>query len=152
MAAPCAAVPLPGGRPLPSGPILMSQSASSASLIGLPRPGLSAAIAVFAANATATTNARLLPVDMLRLPLVVDGPGCNDVHVSHREGGHRDIDLGLATFGEQLGAGRLHIAGLVPSAALQHDRLAVPTPRHTKPGERLAEHRRVECSLRPALA
>src|SRR5437763_6965803 len=88
MTAPCANVPLPGGRPLPSGPMLMSQSARSASLIGLPSPGWSAAIAGAApasASAKGTTTARCLPVDMLGLPFGVDRPAGDDVHVSHRE-------------------------------------------------------------------
>src|SRR5262252_9322889 len=37
--APCAAVPLPGGRPVPSGRMLMSHAAMSASEIFAPRPG-----------------------------------------------------------------------------------------------------------------
>src|ERR1700686_1608814 len=134
IAPPWAGVPLPGGRPLPSGPMLMSQSARSASLTGLPSPGCSAAVA---AAATPSTNTRLaaarrLPVDMLGLPFAVDGPAGDDVHVSHREGGHRNVDLGLAALGEHLAAGRLHVAGLVPGAALQHHRLAVPPPGHAE--------------------
>ena len=42
---PCAAVPLPGGNPVPSGMMVMSQAAISASVIGLPSFGASAAIA-----------------------------------------------------------------------------------------------------------
>src|SRR5262252_11162506 len=132
--------------------MLMSQSARSASLTGFPRPGPSPATAALAKSDTATASARLLPIDMLCLPLIVDGPGGDDVHVSHREGGHRNVDLGLAAFGEHLGARRLHIAGLVPGAALQHDRLAVPTPGHAEAGERLAQHRLLQRGLRPALA
>src|SRR6266436_7026485 len=155
MAAPCVDVPLPGGRPLPSGPMLMSHKASSASLTGLPSPGKSAATAVAAppsASARGMTTARRSTVDMLDLPFVIGGPARDDVHVPHREGGHRKVDFRLAALGEHLGAGRLHVAGLVPGAALQHDRLAVPAPGHAEPGERLAEHRCVERCLRPALA
>src|SRR5215831_125197 len=39
-ASPCFTVPLPGGRPAPSGPMLMSQDARSSGEIGLPRLGL----------------------------------------------------------------------------------------------------------------
>src|ERR1700716_848198 len=147
MAAPCANVPLPGGRPLPSGPMLKSHSASSASLTGLPSPGRSPAIAVAAppsASTSGTTTARRLPVDMLELPFVVGGPTRDDVHVPHREGGHRSVHLGFAALGEHLRARRLHVAGLVPGTALQHDRLAVPAPGRAEPGQGLAEHRRVE--------
>src|SRR6266700_1640249 len=113
MAAPCADVPLPGGRPLPSGPMLMSHSASSASLTGLPSPGRSAATAVAAppsAIMRGTTTVRRLSVNMLDLPFVVGRPARDDVHVPHREGGHRNVDLGLAALGKHLGTGRLHVA------------------------------------------
>src|ERR1700719_3666497 len=129
MAAPWAGVPLPGGRPLPSGPMLKSQSARSDSLTGLPSPGRSAATAGAAqssASMRGMTTVKRLSVDMLALPVVVGGPARDDVHVPHREGGHRNVDLRLAALGEHLGAGRLHVARLVPRAALQHDRLAVP--------------------------
>src|ERR1700730_4946731 len=151
--APWAGVPLPAGKPLPSGPMLMSQSARSASLTGLPSPGGSAAIAEPAMPSTSARDmARRLPVDMLGLPFAIDGPTRDDVHVPHREGGHRNVHLGLATLSEHLAAGRLHIAGLVPGAALQHDRLAIPAPGQAEPGQGLGEHRRVERRLRPALA
>src|SRR5215470_11627584 len=152
MAAPWAGVPLPAGRPLPSGPMLMSHSARSASLTGFPSPGVSAAIAAPATNTSETASAKRLAIDMLYLPFVVDRPAGDDVHVSHRESGHRNIDLGLAALCEHVGAGRLHIAGLVPGPALQHHRLAVPAPGQAEPGQRLGEHRRVECRLGPALA
>src|SRR5215831_15808294 len=152
MAAAWAGVPLPAGRPLPSGPMLMSHSARSDSLTGFPSPGVSAAIAAPETSTSETASAKQLAIDMLYLPFVVDRPASDDVHVSHRECGHRNIDLGLAALGEHLGAGRLHIAGLVPGPALQHDRLAVPAPGRTEPGERLAQHRCVERGLGPALA
>src|SRR6266478_4879278 len=124
MSAPWVGVPLPAGRPLPSGPMLMSHSARSASLTGFPSPGVSAAIAALATSTSETASAKRLAIDMLCFPFVVDCPAGDDVHVSHRECGHRNIDLGLAALGEHLGADRLHIAGLVPGPALQHDRLA----------------------------
>src|SRR5437870_7940404 len=134
--------------------MLMSQSARSASVIGLPSPGASAATATPAATTKAneTTSAKLLPIDMLGLPFAVDGPARDDVHVPHREGCHRNVDFGLPAFGEHLGAGRLHVASLVPGAALQDHRLAVPAPRHAEAGQRLGEHWRVERGLAPALA
>src|SRR2546428_10674377 len=143
MAAPCADVPLPGGRPLPSGPMLMSHRARSASLTGLPSPGRSAATAAPPSiSARGMTTARCLPVDMLELPFVIGGPAGDDVHVSHRESGHRNVDFWLAALGAHLGAGPLHVAGLVPGAALQDDRLAVPAAGHAGPGEGLGLHRR----------
>src|SRR5712691_5209359 len=139
MAAPWPGVPLPGGSPAPSGAMLMSQSARSASVTSLPSPGVSAAIATPAVstNANETKSAKLLRIHMLGLPFVVDGPTRDDIHVPHREGGHRDVDLGLAALGEHLGAGRLHVAGLVPGAALQDHRLAVPAPGHAEAGQGL---------------
>src|SRR5215471_6178942 len=152
IAAPCCEVPLPGGNPLPSGPTLMSQSARSASVTGLPSPGSSAAIAPAPQSASANAQVKSLAVDMLDLPLLVDRPAGDDVHVPHREGGHRHVDLGRAALGEHLLARRLYVAGLIPSAALQHHRLTVPAPGQTEAGERLGQDRRVERSLRPALA
>src|SRR5437773_2091618 len=63
--APWAGVPLPGGRPVPSGMMVMSQGAMSAGLIGLPRRGLSAADAMDR-DTTASDNASsaVLCVDM----------------------------------------------------------------------------------------
>ena len=63
-----------------------------------------------------------------------------------------DLTLGSPRSARQLGAGRLHVASLVPRAALQHHGLAVPAPGHAEPGERLAQHRRVERRFAPALA
>src|SRR5437763_16175966 len=102
-------VPLPGGRPLPSGPMVMSQSARSASVTFWPSPGVSAAIAVAAntANKNMAATAKLLHIDMLCLPLAIDRPARDVIHVSHRERGHREIDLGLAALGGHLAAGRL---------------------------------------------
>src|SRR5580700_4083794 len=90
--APCAAVPLPGGRFLPSGPTLMSHSARSASLTGLPSPGFSWATAAPANSASATAR-QCLAVDMLDLPFAVYGPARDHVHVPHRERGHGNSDL-----------------------------------------------------------
>src|SRR5215468_1943055 len=121
MAVPCAAVPPPGGNPLPSGPILISQSASSASLIGLPSPGRSAAAAVTAPprqSATDTATVKRLSVDMLDLPVVVRSPTRDHVHVAHRKCRHRSVDLGFTALGKHLAAGRLHVTGLIPRAAL----------------------------------
>src|SRR5258707_15465048 len=114
MAAPCAGVPLPDGRPLPSGGMLMSHFARSASLTGFPSPGPAAAKAMPVTSASGIASAKRSAIDMLCLPLVVDRPAGDDVHVPHRERGDGDVDLGLAALGEHLGAGRLHVAGLVP--------------------------------------
>src|SRR5436190_3488540 len=139
MAAPWVAVPLPAGKPLPSGPMLMSQSAMSASETGLPRPGVSAALAASVQNASTSGVRRAIRLrkDMLRLPLAVDRPACTDVHVPHR-------GSGFTTGGNHFGPGRLDVAGFVPGAALQDHRLTVPAPWHAEAGQCLAEYRRVE--------
>src|SRR4051794_21554475 len=122
MAAPWLGVPLPGGKPLPSGPMLMSQSARSASDMGLPRPAVSAAPTAPAQRPSASGARRaILRKDMLGLPLAVDRPAGDDVHVPH--GGQ-----GLTAFRDDLGTSGLDVAGFVPGAALQDDRLAFPPP------------------------
>src|ERR1700689_2675760 len=132
MRAPWAGVPLPGGSPTPSGPMLMSQLTRSASVTGLPRLGASPAIAVPAVNASAMLSNKFLRIDMLGLPFGIDRPARDVVHVGLREGDDRRRGLGLAALGEQFRARRLDVAGLVPGAALQNDRLAVPAPGHAE--------------------
>src|SRR5262245_34432626 len=109
----------------------MFQAVMSASLIGLPRPGDSAA-AVGAPKVSTTARARTgLCIDMLDLPVALDAPARDAVVVlvGERQRGCHWL-FGLAARGHELGASRLHVPGLVPGAALQHDRLAVPAPRH----------------------
>src|SRR5215472_17284383 len=150
MTAPWSGVPLPGGNAAPSGPMLISHSARSASVTGLPSPGRSAAMAVDASPRGMTT-ARVLRIDMLDLPFGIDGPARDHIHMSHWERGHRDVHPGRAPLGEHLVAGRLNIAGFVPGAALQNHWLAVPTPGHAEPGQRLTQHRRVKRRFAPTL-
>src|SRR6267143_6089282 len=153
MRAPCAGVPPPGGKPVPSGRMLMSQAARSAASIGLPRSG-PAATAAPAPNASASAAAEIeaLRVNMFHLPFAADPPAREAVVVLVRKAEHgRDIP-GLAALGHELGAGRLHVAGFVPRAALQYGRPAVPAPGHAEPGESLGEHRRLQRGLSPALA
>src|SRR5215475_4375238 len=80
--APCAAVPLPGGRPVPSGRMLMSHAAISPGSIGLPRFGPTAE-AVPAPRPSATTTAKRasLRVNMFHLPIALDRPTGNAVEV-----------------------------------------------------------------------
>src|SRR5262245_5690193 len=131
----------------------MFQAVMSASVIGLPRPGVSAA-AVPAPKASTTARARTgLRIDMLDLPVAVDAPARDAVVVligERQRARHRFF--GLAARSHELGASGLHVAGLVPGAALQHDRLAVPAPRHAEAGERFWNDRLLQRRLRPALA
>src|SRR5262245_38265414 len=137
----------------------MSQAAMSASAIGLPRPGLSAS-ATLAASETLAPRRRASPagssrlcVDMLDLPLAVDAPAGEAVVVLVGEAervGHRL--LGLATHGDELGAGWLHAAGFIPGTALQHHRLAVPAPGHAEASEGFRMNRPLHRRLGPALS
>src|SRR5258708_25093327 len=119
MFAPCTDVPLPAGRLVPSGSTAMSQPLMSASESGLPRfgdpgPGLCAnAAPALSANAAArATNG--LRIDMLDLPIALDAPAGEAVVVLVREGERgRERLLGLAPRRHELGAQRLHVAGLV---------------------------------------
>src|SRR4029077_11512418 len=108
----------------------------SASVTGFPSPGRSAAIVVAEPRISARGRPKdkLLLIDMLGLPLFVDAPTRNGIHVTHREGRNRRIDLGFAALGQKLGAGRLHVASLVPRAALQHGGVGGPAPGETAPG------------------
>src|SRR5258706_1726990 len=149
--APWAGVPPPVGKPVPSGWILMSHAAMSAGSSGIPRFG-PAEKAALEARPSASAMAGSLCVDMLHLPFAVDRPAGEAVVVLVREGQHvRDL-LGLAALGHELGAGRLHVAALVPGAALQYGRAAVPAPGHAEPGKGLGERRRLKRRLCPTLA
>src|SRR5262245_20292902 len=102
MTAPCLAVPLPGGRPVPSGRTSMFQPWRSASAIGRPRPGVWAA-AVSSPNAHAKASSeshkakRRSCIDMLDLPFAVDAPAGDAVVVLiGKRQRRRDRLLGLA--------------------------------------------------------
>src|SRR5439155_9955900 len=117
--APSAGVPLPGGRPVPSGRMLMSQAAISAGLIGVPRFGAWAkAVLEARASMNTTTDSRSLGIDMLDLPAAFDCPGCDRVVVLTGKTCYRRNPRGLAALGHDLGSGGLRVAGLVPCAAL----------------------------------
>src|SRR5262245_40524820 len=140
MGAPCAAVPLPGGRPVPSGWMLMSQAAISAGVTGWPRFGPPA----MAADETNATNIAAIDrsrVDMSHLPFAVDGPASGAVVVLVRECQDRWDCRRLTAVGHDLSARWLDVAALVPSAALQDCRPAVPLPRDAEPRKRLRQHR-----------
>src|SRR5689334_17687335 len=140
MRAPSAGVPLPGGRPEPSGSTLMSQAAISAGLIGFPRFGdWAKATLALRASVSVTANPRRLRVYMLHLPAALDRPTCDSVAVLVGEAGHRWNSRCFAARGHELRPGRLLVAGLIPRSALQYRRAAVPSPRHAESSERLAE-------------
>src|SRR5262245_54004867 len=122
---------------VPSGRTAMSQALVSASVMLLPRPGVSASAADPNASVS-TAERRTLRVDMFELPFVVDAPGGDAVVVLVRERERAgDRPLGLAAVGDELGAQRLAEAGFVPGAAHERDRLSVPAPRDGEARERL---------------
>src|SRR5580704_19021006 len=151
--APSLAVPLPGGKLLPSGSTLMSQGLMSASLTGLPRCGLSAANAPEAkASATRRATARGLNIDMLDLSGARNPPCGEAVVVLVGKAEHVGHFLGFAAHGNKIGAQRLHGAGIVPGAAGDDGRLAVPAPRHGEARERPRADRAFYRRFAPTLA
>src|SRR2546427_6169965 len=100
----------------------------------------------------AAISAGPLCIDMFDLPIALDRPGRNAVVVLAWEARYGRDFRGLAAHGNDLGAGRLHVAGLVPGAALQYRGTTIPAPGRTKPGEGLTRHRLLQRRLRPALA
>src|SRR5262245_27551713 len=150
--APWAGVPLPGGMLVPSGRTAMSQALVSASEMLLPSPGESASAADPNANVSATERRRLR-VDMFDLPFVVDAPGRDAVVVLVGERqAIGDRAFSLPAGGHEFRAQRLSVAGLVPGAAHERDRLAVPAPRDGEARERLRIARPLQRRLSPALA
>src|SRR5258705_9837421 len=105
--APCMGVPLPAGRPTPSGPMEMSQAAASDSEIGLPNFGMSAARAALLQSKSAAKSGSVLDVDMAHRSLRIDAPARDRVDVAHRETRDRRCRARRATLGDQLFARRL---------------------------------------------
>src|SRR5579862_4604284 len=132
----------------------MSQALMSASLTGLPRCGASAANAAAGAKASMTRSAAApgLNIDMLDLPGALDSPRREAVVMLVGKAEHVGHFLGLAAHGDEVGAQRLHGAGIVPGAAGDDGRLAVPAPRHREARERSWADRAFHRRFAPALA
>src|SRR5258705_5954410 len=140
MASPSIAVPRPGGRPSPSGPMLMSHAAMSAGAIGCPKCGAWAR----AADAIVSMDmqpAMRLSVNIAGLPHLVNAPACDGVVV---------VDPTQAALGRELRTRRLHHAGVVGGATLQHGGTAVPLPRCAEAHGRLWQDRALQSRRRPA--
>src|ERR1700751_1699468 len=106
--------------------MLMSHAAMPAAPTGLPRLGASAEAApATSQSASQTPGITPLGVGMLDLPGAVDRPAGDGVEVLVRKRRDRRDRLQLSAFGDKFGTGRLHIAGLVPCAALQDRGTAV---------------------------
>src|ERR1700751_3831845 len=112
--APCAGVPLPGGRLVPSGRTAISHCLMSLSVSGLPRPA-SCARAAPAARANARTDAaRILRIEMFDRSCAVDCPAGDAVVVLIGESERgRDRSARLPAHGHKLGPERLHVATVV---------------------------------------
>src|SRR5439155_26361399 len=86
--APSAGVPLPGGRHVPSGRMLMSHSDRSAAVMGIPSFGACPNAALeHSASVTKIRNVRSLSVNIPYLPDAFERPACNGVIVLARESG-----------------------------------------------------------------
>src|SRR5215831_21382034 len=80
MRAPSAALPLPGGRPVPSGRTLISQAAISRGVIGLPRFGVCAKAQIEPVTSINTmTHGASLRVYIFHLATTFNGPTCDRV-------------------------------------------------------------------------
>src|SRR5258706_15627473 len=99
----------------------MLQAASSAGVMGVPRFGPSAKAPLVQRN-----SAMSLQVNMAHASARVDGPARRTVVVLADEGGRRHDARALAPVSEDLGAGRVRIARVVPRARKPHRRPAVP--------------------------
>src|SRR5215471_13706403 len=132
MLAPWAGVPAPDGKPVPSGSMLISQAVMAVASIGLPRLGPSAAAAAPpSSSASQTVEMSIsLRIDMPDLAAAVDRPAGNGIEVLVRKCRKRRHRLQLAAFGNEFGTRRLHVACLIPGAALQDCGTAVPAPGH----------------------
>src|SRR5262249_49991052 len=122
----------------------MFQAAISASLIGLPRPGVSATAGP-APNPKVSERANSeIRVNMFDASRAINAPAGDAVVVLVGESQRvRHRLVGLAARGNELGTQRLHRAGFVPGATLQHHRLPIPPPRHAEARERLGQYRRL---------
>src|SRR5262252_9273082 len=99
--------------------MLMSQAAMSAVPAGLPRLGASAEAApATSKSVNQTPEITQLRVGMFDLPRAVDRPAGDGVAMLVQNRSHRGDHLQFAALGDELGSGRLRIAGLVPGAAL----------------------------------
>src|SRR4051812_14687822 len=138
MSLPLAAVPLPGGRPRPSGDTLMSMALIFSSLAGLP-------IRVcWPTAATLSRTAMLNPLrNMRHTPIGPDIPNFDLIVV---------IAVIAAARGQHFVARGLQITGLVGSARLQRCRAAIPLPRHSEPREGFGEAGLLQFSVFPAFA
>src|SRR5207302_1474743 len=128
------AVPLPEGRPVPSGITVRSHGAKSAAEIGVPRLGLSAPAAGVNSSAAITVVVTIdcLGINMAHLAHAVDAPARDGIEVMTGEIGPLARRFGFTAQSDEFSARRLHVARFIPGAALENRRGAIPVPRHAK--------------------
>src|SRR5690242_17605821 len=158
MASPCFAVPLPGGRPMPSGRISMSHPAISAGLASRPMPrclnvsegvcswlafGAAATAPAPIATMLAPNSAPLTHLDIFDLAVLLDMPGLDAVVVVDR--------IDAAVFAK-LRLARLHVAALVHGARLDEQLAAVPVELVIEARQRLVPCRAVDFRRTPVAA
>src|SRR5262249_30768620 len=142
MASPSIAVPRPGGRPMPSGPMLMSHAAMSAGAIGCPNCGAwaradDAIVSIVMQTATG------LSVNIASPAHLVNTPACDGVVV---------VAPAQATLIGELRARWLHHAGIVSGATLQYGGTAIPLPSRAEAHKRFLQDRALQSRRRPALS
>jgi hypothetical protein len=105
----------------------MSHDAIPSGVAMRPRFGLSPSAALEATAIAEAAATSLLRVDMLDLPILGNAPASDPIEM---------VKCLEATLGDEFGACRLDIAGVIGGAALQHRGPAIPAPRHTEPRQR----------------
>src|SRR4051812_21274599 len=159
MASPCFTVPLPTGRPRPSGRTSVSHALISSGSAGRPSPSFAAVLtgsraaicwatpgaieAMAALQPSAARMKSLADLDILRLTVRVHQPGLNAVVV---------IDRVDAADLAQFVLARLHVAGGIDGPRLDHHFLAVPVEIDIEPRHRFIEHRPIEAGGLPVAA
>src|SRR6185369_6202539 len=148
MGLPSAAVPLPGGNPLPSGGMVRSQSLTSSAVGARPTPY----VGIWAATGEAPAAARSIPSAVTSRSLYVDIvdaaigrhlPALDGIVVVDRV---QAADLG------QFGERRLEIAGFIDAPRLENDRAPIPAPVESEASVGEAEDRFLELGVLPGLS
>src|SRR5215471_14321348 len=144
--APLTAVPLPAGRPPPSGATLMSHAAISAEVAGRPRlgpafspAGIPPAVA-HPASRTAAAAAVRLGVDILHLAVGRHTPGLNRVVM--------EDGIGPVLSDQRVALG-LDRSRFIAGAALEDSGPSAPDPRDPKARERTRQRGRRQRGVGP---
>src|ERR1700751_5433508 len=122
--------------------MLMSQDAISSGEATRPSPGPSASAADDSTSKLVVIMARRLGIDVPHLTVFADGPAGDPIKV---------IDRLRAAFRDQTGTGRLNIARLVYSAALQDCGATTPAPPNPEAGQCFRQNRLLKGRRRPAV-